>query len=473
MKDDQSWDSWAEFCEVYGWDTLFLPAEASSRPDLVVSRLALFVLWVYPRIVGRGGPDAKPRSAYNYVISVIRICQRNHGVPMPRLKLVEPSVRSLLRNYKEIYSVQALTARRRQPMLPKMWQQIEAAPNGIRLPRGRPWDPIGNLNDRNILRLGRVLWRSGHRLGEIVRSDLNEINYLTRFSCTYSISGVLVTDPSAAQLRMLKVGDFVLLEPCASKPDQFGEEHSPFPSVLPFTDPLSAAAERDIELERPCHGKDARRKMALFANASGTPYTYACLNPRLHELLEGLFGAAVSSTLSWHSIWIGLACALHAAGCPDAVIQLICRWASEASLKVYRLLGVTAHVDWCNRAARAQFEATRVNNLPALDNSVDYAALLASPAARPAAAAAARRVVAAAAPLAAVPPAPLLAQQRVDVYWTGHSRWFTGTFTSSRFGVDDSGAPIRRCRILYGASDGWPATALWFNLAVEAWRLAS
>jgi len=273
---------------------------------------------------------------------------------------------------------------------------------------------------------------------------------------------------------MLKVGDFVLLAPCASKPDQFGEEHSPFPSVLPFTDPLSAAAAvRDIELERPCHGKDARRKMALFANASGTPYTYACLNRRLHELLEGLFGAAVSSTLSWHSIRIGLACALHAAGCPDAVIQLICRWASEASLKVYRLLGVTAHVDWCDRAARAQFEAIRVNNLPALDNSVDYAALLASPAARPAAAAAARRVVAAAAPLAAVPPAPLLAQQRVDVYWTGHSRWFTGTFTSSRFGVDDAGAPIRRCRILYDASDGWPATALWHNLAVEAWRLAS
>ena len=119
-KDDRSWDSWAEFCGVYGWDTLFSPAEASSRPDLVVSRLALFVLWVYPRIVGRGGPDSKPRSAYNYVISVIRICQRNHGVPMPRLKLIEPSVRSLLRNYKEICGVQALTARRRQPMLPKM-----------------------------------------------------------------------------------------------------------------------------------------------------------------------------------------------------------------------------------------------------------------------------------------------------------------------------------------------------------------
>eukprot|EP00962_Isochrysis_galbana_P026444 scaffold8214_cov121-Isochrysis_galbana.AAC.20 len=85
-----------------------------------------------------------------------------------------------------------------------------------------------NHDDRTVLRLGRLLWRSGHRLGEIVSGPSEEVNYLTRSCVTYSIAGVLIADPSVAQLSLLRPGDFILLAPCASKPDQFGEEHCPF-----------------------------------------------------------------------------------------------------------------------------------------------------------------------------------------------------------------------------------------------------
>jgi hypothetical protein len=71
---------------------------------------------VYPRFRGRAGVNAKPRSAHAYAIAVIRIFQRDHAVPMPRIKLVEGAVRGLLRAYKDIYGADALAPRRRQPM---------------------------------------------------------------------------------------------------------------------------------------------------------------------------------------------------------------------------------------------------------------------------------------------------------------------------------------------------------------------
>jgi hypothetical protein len=80
------------------------------------------------------------------------------------------------------------------------------------------------------------------------------------------------------------------------------------------------------------------------------------------------YSASFASAFSWHSIRIGLACSLHAADCPDAVIQLICRWANPASLKVYRQIGIEKNVYWTERAQTVTFDATRVNNLPVLDN---------------------------------------------------------------------------------------------------------
>jgi hypothetical protein len=113
-KDDHAWDLWVDFSACYGLDPLIMPDFAASRPDLVVARLSLFVLWVYPRLKGRGQSDAKPRSAHAYATAIVRIFSRDHGTPMPRIKLIEGAVRGLLQNYKEAYGVHAL-ARARTP----------------------------------------------------------------------------------------------------------------------------------------------------------------------------------------------------------------------------------------------------------------------------------------------------------------------------------------------------------------------
>ena len=68
---------------------------------------------------------------------------------------------------------------RKQPFTPAMWARIEALPEGTPL-AGRPnWSPSHRHRDRSLLRLGRVLWSTGHRLGEIVWHPSGQVHYTT------------------------------------------------------------------------------------------------------------------------------------------------------------------------------------------------------------------------------------------------------------------------------------------------------
>ena len=135
-------------------------------------------------------------------------------------------------------------------------------------------------------------------------------------------------------------------------------------------------------MEQPC-APAYRERTPLFSNERGLPFTYAVMHGALRKLLAALYGPLLASAFTWHSIRIGLACALHAAGCPDPVIQLLCRWASESSLRVYRQTGIEKSVFWTDKAQHTRFEAARVNNIPALDRDMDNdshsSALLAEP----------------------------------------------------------------------------------------------
>ena len=371
--DDHAYLFWDRFCGLYGWSPTF-DGDAEwirTHQDEVTQRLAIFQAWVYPQLAGRGGrADAKPRTVFNnYVLAVIRILGREH-LPMPKAKLIEKSLAGLMRSFKQIYGVEHLMPGRKQPFTPAMWSKIESMPEQQLLAGRKAWSPANRLRDRTILRLGRVLWRTGHRMGEIVFHPSGEVNYLTRKCVSIrKASGRAIPVPTDADWRALTPGDVVWLAPCPSKSDQFGEEHCPYPSVLPYDGKpdSAAAAVRDIELELPCRPED-RASTPLFCDAQLQPLTYAVMHRELRTLLAALYGERFAAAFSWHSVRIGLACALHAAGCPDPMIQLICRWACPASLKIYRQMGVSENVNWTNLARTAQFDAARVNNIPALDN---------------------------------------------------------------------------------------------------------
>ena len=373
-KDDRAWCFWERFCALYEWDPLISAELASRHPDQVIQRLGLFQAWVHPQLVGRGNQaqDAKPSTVFNsYALAVHRVLCRAH-VPMPRAKLLEPANAGLRRAYKDAHGTLKLMPNKRQAMLPSMWRSIEDLAEGTRLPGRRDaWSPRTRHRDRSILRIGRILWRTGHRIGEICGHPSGEILFLTRSCVTLRLSGRPVTNPTRADWMAMRKGDCVLLTPCSSKCDQFGERWCPFPSVLPFdgTDHCAAAAVRDIELESHCWDPALRESTPLFADEDGKPFTYSTLHRELRLVLTALFGESIASTLSWHAIRIGLACALASANCPDAYIQLICRWASPASLNAYRQLGVESNISWTDRAFAARFDVTRSNNLPQLDDS--------------------------------------------------------------------------------------------------------
>ena len=431
--------------------------------------LGLFSVWVYPQIEGRQRADAKPRVVLNnYSGAVARIFKRDYKLPMPQAKHWEGEVKGLLRSYQKIYGTLALGRAARQPMTREMWARIEALQPGAAIAGRRVW-MLNRHDDMTVLRLGRVLWKTGHRLGEIVRYSEDEITYLTREHVSYRIGGVTYTDPPAERLRAMKRGDLILLAPCASKADQFGEAHSPFPSVIEFdgTSTCAAASIRDIELERPCHGSD-RARLPLFG---GRPFTYGTLNRLLHQIVAGIFGEAVASTVSWHSFRIGLAMALRAADCPDEQIQLICRWQCRESLQAYAQLGTSKHILWLRRAANVSVEGVRTANLPALDNSAAYAEILdpqEGAAAGPAQGQRASPAMASPLRPAARPALLLNPGDRIEVKWG--DRFFAGAYTSSRMGLNCAGTEARLYRIYYDAVEGWRAQRGYHDLNEVEWR---
>lgn len=139
-KDDCAWEQWRLFSEVYGFDPVVSRDIAVNQPDLLASRLGLFLLWVYPRIKGRGRADAHPRSVLNsYPVAIVRILKRDHKLPTPRASTYEAEARGLLRGYKRIYGTLALAPKRRQPMTRSLWARVEGLRQGQHL-RGRtPW----------------------------------------------------------------------------------------------------------------------------------------------------------------------------------------------------------------------------------------------------------------------------------------------------------------------------------------------
>ena len=121
-KDDHAWDEWTVFSRLYSWEPIVTRDMAVSRPDLLLSRLGLFLLWVYPRLVGRRRPDANPRSALSgYPVAIARILKRDHKLPVPKGTAIETEAKGLLRSYVKVYGAQALAPKRRQPMTKEIW----------------------------------------------------------------------------------------------------------------------------------------------------------------------------------------------------------------------------------------------------------------------------------------------------------------------------------------------------------------
>ena len=368
---ETAWMHWTSFAEYIDFDPVLSPEQVRDHSAQIGTLLATFLLWIYPKLKGKHGRAwAKPRSAFAYVLAIIRIF-KGWKLLLPPAKVVKNELHGLLRSFVNVYGVNALMPRRREPFRFSMictMQDVASARLG-----NRSYDAHSSIGRafRGILAVG---WRTGHRLAEFVAHPSGELCYLTRANIAYVIGKVTVSDPTAAQLAQLRPGDTILIQPPRSKTDQFGEIHCPFPSSVPYsTDPHSAGfilSQQDRD--HPCHGH-AREMQPLFADEHDQPYTHAVMDRLLDQMLVLCFGS--SACYSWHSMRIGLATALKAAGVDDGVIQMLCRWTSPESLRAYARHGQSLHIRSVDLAERATIDTVQMANVPRVCNTEGATAL--------------------------------------------------------------------------------------------------
>ena len=376
-KDDRAWEFWEHVCERVGTNPMRTPQEVRENPERQAWLLAILMLYAsavcVPKTPGR--QCIKPRSALAYPLAIIRIFNR-WGVPMPGYKALQAQFLGLSRAYLAYHGPKSLAPKRAEPMRFSMVRTINNIPlDGSVYVGKRCW----HENDHTVFmfrRLNVISIRAATRLAEWVWHLSNTTMFTVRSDLWWLINKRIVMDPTEAELHSLKIGDIAYAAPPLAKSDQLGEIHCPFPVVFPFNFDAdnAAAAFRDIELRCPCHGED-RKTRAVIADEAGNPYTHAVLDRILKDVLEYLYGKAFASLFSWHSYRSGLCCALFAAGCPDAVNQLICRWMCPESLLAYRRLGAMQYQGWIDKAAAAVVDTIQSGNAPRVDHDASASEL--------------------------------------------------------------------------------------------------
>jgi len=70
---------------------------------------------------------------------------------------------------------------------------------------------------------------------------------------------------------------------------------------------------------------------------------------------------------SFHSLRIGFACALLAAGCPYDMIHALARWRSAEIVKIYARLNPSDYTSWVSKALTQQATSRTTARLPTID----------------------------------------------------------------------------------------------------------
>ena len=375
--DERAWLYWEHVCATMQTNPLRTADNARDRADVNAHLLAVLMLYAFTICKPKDKKKAfiKPSSALAYPLAIVRIFSR-WGVQMPSYKLLKATLGGLLRLYIAYHGPYSLAPRRAEPMKFSMMRQMASI-------KGKPIiAKIEWSSEVHVVfmfeRLNIIMMYTAMRLAEVVQHSSGEIMYLTFESLTWRFDGVAVVDPTREQLLNMRPGrDQAALAPARSKPDQWGEVHCPFPITFTLGDePCNpAAALRDIELRCGCHG-EARRSKPLFHDEEGKPFTHSQLDKLLRAVLTHLHGEAVGSVFTWHSYRAGLATALHAAGVPDEMIMLACRWMCPESLHSYRRVGTKETERHIRKAATMAVDAIQATNVVRVSNDEGYASIV-------------------------------------------------------------------------------------------------
>jgi integrase len=375
--ENSAWRHWLSFCVTFNTDPwrnnpASLSAEGRERETVT---LALAFTHIYERMSNRPGRKfpPKPQSA----LQVLRTVRRMHarlGIEMVPLTLVTRLVHALNRRYVARYGIDSLQPQRVEPLTNTLIQSIMSEEmNGVRV--GSETVDWSSRRWKSVRSLWATLAQTGFRRDEVSLAAGETLNgsKMSRASVRYRIGGVdRATTPSAAELKKMKAGDFVLLIPATCKTDQVGLEWGQKPIWLPFsaTAAVCAARElRDIELAWPVADGEQRARTPLFTDGAGRALVSSKLNELLRNMLvaSGQVSRERAQVYTLHSFRRYLACALLASKADSFTIMALLRWKTDESLKVYADFNPSTYGGWLTAAGGADISSIRTRNLPRTD----------------------------------------------------------------------------------------------------------
>ena len=467
-----------------GFDPNLQTAWTRRFPERESLKLASFLIWRAVRAIPRSRKGiAKPMSVYQNYLALRRVF-RSRDVELPPAGVVRETLRGLIRRFIRRYGLDALRAKRVEPVTPTIVAKMVAlAERGDQAVCGIPWT-LDNHTCFTVTGWSAVNLSIGSRLGESTElpGDVDENDCYNRESVSHSIGGRTLTDPSPAQLASMTEGDHSAMAPRGSKCDQYGTCHGTEPMILPFHDePLNASKWlRDMELRTPCRGA-ARRTTPLFADEAGRPFKRDAFAKMIAAVLTAVLGATRASLYSPHSWRVWLASALRMAGASDARIQAMGRWLNPESIKTYARMSKQEYALWVDKLMHVRhIDTARTTSLPVMDLA-DAIALMEDSkfdqAAQPDLAPTALVGGWDGEPKHVAGPPPVAPGTRIEVYWTDHGEWFAGTYTSSKVEPADDGGRQRASRVVYDAAGAWAGCSkaqltYYHCLDDELWRSA-
>ena len=371
--DALSWRRWCEFCRLMGTPSV-RPALAFTDPQFHDRETLLqreFVVYCASIIEPRSGSAeaAKPQSSMNMLLGVRRVLRNHLKIPMVIFPGVEAALKALVKRYVAEHGADALMPDRKEPLDRPLLDQFFSLPDGTRL--GSQILDRSSILFKSFEALLLTGFAGAFRKAELCLPDgatLDE-RRLLRSSVSWIIRGAPVILPSESQLQSLVVGDFCVLKVPLAKNDPFGLHFRSLPVYLPVTTGTRDAARAiaQVILAVPIR-PELLEKTALFcSDVSGTPLKHSQANRLFSSMASAALGDRAAARYSLHSLRIGAATALLAAGASGELIQAMCRWRSPKSVKIYARLGRSDYATWLLKAASVTTDSVTARNIPRID----------------------------------------------------------------------------------------------------------
>jgi hypothetical protein len=358
---ERSWKHWEEYCASFNTP----PVREQPSEQLAIDRETVLQAGFLPFLAAITEPRAsmdsapKPQSLFNHLLGVRRVHRLQLGIPYDVMKGTKIMLLSHIRAYIALHGPESLVPARKEPFSNSDLVTVLRLPSGTQLGKYRlDWSDFLFVSFKALLCTGLS---AAFRKAELCTQDGKsyERGHLSRASVAWRIGGKEINQVSHAQLRKLRRGDLVAIRPPLCKNDPFGQCFSDKAIWLPFdnTETNAAKALAELFLRLP-ENDTARQTTPLFSiTVAGSPLQHSEADEIFKALLRHAFPRMDTSRWSLHSLRIGCASALLAAGAKPDLIQALCRWRSPQSALIYARIGPTDYSYWMDRVANQKVDA--------------------------------------------------------------------------------------------------------------------